>query len=1441
MRMGQLWPLGFLILLPLIVLLYLLKEKAEDRQIPSLYLWKEAYRSLEARSSWEKLRNNLLLYLQLLLTLLLILALCEPHLDYGQRAKDVVLALDTSGSMNSMYYEDGKPSGRSRLEEAKRRAEQYVDSLPLNTRVTLVTASGTAKLVFTGKTDRYDIKEELEAIQGSHLAGNLSPAVDLIQAMSAEWESCQTVFFTDETVDPKGLLSVTEALGSPGANLSVTQISHREGKNGKTDILVQVENTGTVSLSSDVNLYLDETLEDIQAVHLKPKEDTVLYFKDLYVREKAAAELNEADDLESDNIAYDCIKDSQEQKILFVSEKNVFLEKALMNLENAQIYKTNDKNGLEKTPDYDFYVFDGDFPEKLPEKGSLLFINPPRSAEGLFLIEGEAEGVWIEEAGSDFGFSVSSLKKIKTPDWAESFYQAGEYSAGFSGEKNGQKITVLAFDIHNSEWPLLPEFPLKIYELGKESLDAGLLSENKITAGDEIRIYGKGGNRTYTDTEQAGFKEITDGEERELLAVNFPQEESRVWKKNPAAAAGTDQKTEAARELSFGLPLRNLLLFLGIFLLIIEGLFYYRQGTFWYRSRRQRRLIVLLRAMVAVFLLLAIKNPSLVLGGQPTATVFLLDVSDSVKGRKTEAVAFVKEAMEALPEREQAGVIAFGKEAHIEQFMNEKRLFSELETVTTSSATDLKRGVAAALSMFPERAPKRLVLLTDGKETEGEIEEFSTFLKEKGIQLAVKKWEDAGTAEVSVSSVVVPDKVNIKDSFKVSIQIQSNVETAATLSLYTGNEKREEKQLQLQKGSNRFVFTDRQVAQGLKSYRVILEAEKDTITVNNEYCAYTRAESPDTLLFIEGYPGQGEELARLLTAANISYQRIVPQAAPRTLMELSVYRSVLLLDVYAQDLPEGFLNNTEAYVRDFGGGFIAIGGENSFALGGYRDTPLEKVLPVDMDLIGEKEIPKMAIVMVIDRSGSMSAGDGRVTQLTLAKEAAAAALGSLRKEDEVGILAFESTYDWIVKPESAENKERIEEKIASIGLGGGTSIYPAVEEAAKALTKSDAKRKHIILLTDGQDGHQEYEELLEQLSKEKISLSTVAVGESSDEKLLSWLADKGNGRSYYTDLHSDIPRIFAQEVFLAARDYLVNREFTPVITSNSGLVREAAAEGIPPLYGYVAASPKSRAQVQLASDTKDPVYVTWQYGLGRTAAFLSDGENKWTKDWASWEGYPLLMKKMINWTMEDIGEEKNRLETVQKGNTLKISYELAEYAEDSTAEAVLTAEDGSQRLLSLTQTGPGIFEGEAALEKTGIYGVSVRQKKNGSIIESQNTAAALQYSEEYRVTEDSAAFDRFVAGNKGKYVDTPIQAVEEKPESVKGRTGLGNLFLIFSLLFFLADIIIRRFRLSEPEKRQRKQQPERPVKKAVRKEPLQKPENRLDIGELLKKKEDRKG
>ena len=298
------------------------------------------------------------------------------------------------------------------------------------------------------------------------------------------------------------------------------------------------------------------------------------------------------------------------------------------------------------------------------------------------------------------------------------------------------------------------------------------------------------------------------------------------------------------------------------------------------------------------------------------------------------------------------------------------------------------------------------------------------------------------------------------------------------------------------------------------------------------------------ILLLEDKRARGQ-IAKILEGAKADYKRLNAHSAPADLQSLAQYKTVILANVSAENLSDGFLKALEPYVRDLGGGLIAIGGDDSFALGGYFKTSLEKVLPVNMELKGKKAIPDMSIFTVIDKSGSMASESGGIIKLDLAKEAAARVLDSLRDNDDIGVLTFDSAQYWVVKPQKPTDREALRNDIGTIMPGGGTSILPALEEAVDKMKDQSSKIKHIILLTDGQAEKTGYDKLLEEAKNAGITISTVAAGYDADIQLLKYIAEKADGRFYVTDQYSNIPTIFAKETFMAARAYLNNRGFTP--------------------------------------------------------------------------------------------------------------------------------------------------------------------------------------------------------------------------------------------------------------------------------------------------------
>lgn len=814
------------------------------------------------------------------------------------------------------------------------------------------------------------------------------------------------------------------------------------------------------------------------------------------------------------------------------------------------------------------------------------------------------------------------------------------------------------------------------------------------------------------------------------------------------------------------------------------------------KGRKRIRTTLAVHGLVAVLLILALCQVKVRQASHEVNTVFVADVSDSMRDYKSQAARFVMDALATMPEDNYAGIVAFGAQARLEQFMTDKKLFDGFHATPVSTATNIENALSTAMTLLDDSRSGRIVLITDGEANVGDISALVPSIIAGAVELKVLKAEKETVPEVYVDQLDVPEKISIGDTFAIKVNVVSNISTDATLYLYQGRSLKNTENVRLEPGENHFVYNDTHTDSGLASYRVVVDAGSDTQTVNNEYYAYTTIETAPKVLIIEGQAGMGSEFGRLMDAANVAWDSVTPAGTPESLDALLEYKSVITVDVHGDDLKDGFMDMLETYVRDYGGGFIATGGENSFALGAYKDTPLERILPVSMDLEGEKEIPSMTMVMVIDHSGSMADGDGRTTNLDLAKSAALAALYNLRGSDKIGVLGFSDDYTWNCPIMNASDTQKAQDGIMAINITGGTSIYPALAEAVDALEEDDSALRHIILLTDGQDGYREYDDLLERIDQSNITLSTVSVGRDADTELLSDLAQTGNGRYYHTDITTNLPRIFSKEVFLSAKAYLNNRDFVPAVSSNNAVITGVTADGLPVMHGYVATTARDTADVLLVSDTADPILATWQYGLGRTAAFTSDVKNMWTSEYAGWDMYTAFWKNIVESTITEDSSGEVSGTAVMDGSTPKITYKTKDYSGDTKVSAICTGADGSTEEIVLSPTSPGTFEGEiTGVGGTGVYSINIRQSDGGTISHTLNTALAVPYSKEYRFAEGTDDFDAFVSSVSGSYIHEPGEVFDTQLQKVFAVRPLTAVFLVLAVFIFMADIILRRLGL----------------------------------------------
>lgn len=1387
MTFQNIWPLFFLVLVPVIIFLYLLKQKAKEQEFSSNILWKEIYKNIEAKNPFEKLKYNILMYLQIILLLLLVAALMAPIIKKGGLVvNNVFVVIDNSASMEYLYDDS-----HTRLEEAKRQAADYADSLDEKDVITIVSCGKEATVLYHG-SDKNAAKRCILAVPQTMEEGNLACGSALLDSLTANVDNTRIVCYTDTKFNQQEYIKGNEnaamevhSLYSDGENCAVSYINYTASvvkdngddstkENGyqiKLVALCQVKNYGVEAKTFDVSLYADGEICDVKNVTLDGGSEQTVYFSDVLVMPDnlpiLTAELSGHDSLDRDNSQSVAVSCNSAKKVLLVSEGNVFWEKALSSDAKYEVYKSDDINVLSQLDeDFDLFAFDGIAPTKemwkqlildYPEAGYLFidcsadYLNEKSTSENIVLtFQDTAVTKYVE----DFSFGILKATAYQLPVEAEAIITDAKGNAvAYFGLEETVRTGVIGFDIHDTDLALKTEFPIFISQL-------------------------------------EAF--LTNVETNERVVANFPVDaESQV----AAVSDGSIGQTGLLK-FSGGRALRNFLLIIVVILLAVEWVIYIGQV----HTKRGIQYLVI-RTMVVLLIVLAMAGISISRKKQKGQTVFVVDVSDSMSDRLPEIEKYLAEQIAELPKNQEYAVVAFGRDAVCWQFMSDAASLSGFAAEVVSSATNIEKAVSVASNMFDENVSKQMVLITDGEENAGSMNLAAKIITGKEIELYTMPCESSfgRSAEVYIEGIEAPAVIHEGDLFHVTVSVMSNVETDAVLTLYEGRNMKGQNHIHVTKGSNLFVFQDTGVAGTIASYKAVIEPEDDTEYVNNTFVTYAKIDAKPRILLIEGTSGEGEEFEKVLEAANIDYDKVTAKGAPGTISELTKYKAVITLNVYYDDLKSGFAKNLETYVKDYAGGYICIGGSDSYALGNYRGTELEEVLPVNVDLTGEKQIPKLAMVMVIDRSGSMAAPsveDSSVTGLQLAKQAAVAATKELRESDDVGILAFDDKYAWVVDVQELEDTDTIINAIKGIAEGGGTSIYPAVVEAYKKISESDAVLKHIVLLTDGQDENNQYSAVIKDINEAGITLSTVAVGSGADQDTLSNLAASCGGRYYYTDISNAIPRIFAKEVYLSAKAYLINEDFYPVVCSDSRILDSVVEEGIPLMRGYVATTAKNTADVLLKSERGDPILATWQCGLGKTAAWCSDGSNQWTAAYGLWDQYPIFWANIINYVITDTNTGEDVVEVEKNGDGAVISLLTEKYDSKTKVSAVITDSAGNSSEVTLNPDRPGSFSKELNLDEIGVYSINVRKENGNGEIVSHNTAFARQYSPEYRFSDGASDLEAFYLQAGGTIIAMGDNIWQMKQNKVVVKKSLTNLLLIMAIILFMADIMVRRLALN---------------------------------------------
>jgi len=851
-----------------------------------------------------------------------------------------------------------------------------------------------------------------------------------------------------------------------------------------------------------------------------------------------------------------------------------------------------------------------------------------------------------------------------------------------------------------------------------------------------------------------------------------------------------------------------------LLLALLPTFWLWRQGCS--RARRVRSVFVLLaRVFILALLVLSIAGVQLVRAVDELAVVFLVDVSDSVSPAwKASALSFVEATLAEMGPRDRAGIVVFGGDALVDRPVSAARELGELFSIPATGHTDIEEAIRLGLALFPGATQKRLVLLSDGQENAGMAEMATRLAAAGGVELDVVTLSPGAGEEVWVDALEAPATLHQGESFSLVVKVHSSTETVAVIRVMGDGQLIVEERIRLDPGLNSYVLPMVAGAPGFSTFRVQVAAGQDTFYQNNQLSAFSLVHGAPRVLVVARDAAESENLVAALAATGLQVEETTPARLSSDLTALGEYAALVLANIPAAELGPRKMAALQTYVRDLGRGLVCIGGEESYGVGGYFRTPLEETLPVEMRIKDKARMPTLAMIFVVDKSGSMSSGGtaSGPPKVELAKEAVIRSVELLGPGDQLGVVAFDDSAHWVVGLAPLEDVAAVQGMVGTLRAGGGTDIFAGLKAAANAILPAEARVKHVVLLTDGGANPTGIPELVDEMHAADVTLSVVAVGQDY-APFLEPLARQGGGRFHFVQDPASIPEIFVQETALAQRAYIIEETFFPRQIASSPILD--GIEAVPALYGYVGTSGKDASQVVLVSAQNDPILAQWQYGLGRAVAWTSDAWGRWAREWVTWEGFPRFWAQAVRWAIVEQAESGLETRVVLQGERARVAVDAVDQAGDYLnglvvrVNVVAPTQVGTQSLapLLLRQTAPGHYEGDFSAPEEGVYllGVSAGREEAGGAVHtlaSQATGFVRGYSDEYRqFGANTALLSRVTEIGHGRELRSPEEAFTHTLAAVRVHADVWPWLLAVAVCLLPLDVGLRRVMVSPADVR----------------------------------------
>jgi uncharacterized membrane protein len=794
-----------------------------------------------------------------------------------------------------------------------------------------------------------------------------------------------------------------------------------------------------------------------------------------------------------------------------------------------------------------------------------------------------------------------------------------------------------------------------------------------------------------------------------------------------------------------------------------------------------RRITALgLRTALCAAIVIALAQPYRVQEHDHLTVIGLVDVSNSVRRFAQPAEASGAERRTILQQLhnwfqtaintrrpgDRFGLIVFDGEALAVAVPDSTAAMDESLDIRGAEGTNIADAVLLGLAMFPSDTGRRIVLASDGNQTAGDMLEAARQAAgavpigdgavRGGVPIDILPVEYAVRGDVQMVRVESPPRARPGQTVTVRIVLEATEPTTGRLTLLQEGNPLDlntaaaglDLPISLPAGTSVHRAEVTLLETPVNRFEAIFEPDDgaiDAVSDNNRAESFTSTPSRGKVLVLTRPDRTVDHpLQRILGNMDLPVEVVSPESLANDLLWLQSYDLIVLDNVASFELSPGQHELLARYVNDLGGGLIMIGGDNSFGAGGWNGTALERVLPLELDPPKELRLPSAALVLVLDKSGSMNqpVAGARATQQEVANEGAALAIESLRSESLVGVVAFDQTAHTYVPLQQNDDPDQIASRVRSIRADGGTNLEPALRRAYAMLKDVDVAKKRVVCLSDGRSSETNLDPLVRSMVNDGIKITTIAVGNDADRATLQRLSEIGEGEFYSVRNPRTLPRVLVDSVQIINKPLLKEGEFAPMVhRTGSSLTRGMLRA--PPLGGLVVTAPResSSATLELSHPDGEPLLAHWQAGLGRVAAYTSDLDGPWSKAWNDWPEAAAFWTQLARQIARPAMNPNSELITTIRDDQLHIVMEVSSgdgaLLDYLNVDGVVYTPDGRTVSVRPQQTAPGRYEATTPALAAGNYIVALTPRQGEEQLAPAIGGATRSTSAEFRRYESN--------------------------------------------------------------------------------------------------------